>query len=40
MNRTNRSRLLVTEGDHLVGILSLKDLLQFFSLKVELESQA
>ncbi len=40
MNRTNNSRLLVTEGDRLVGILSLKDLLQFFSLKVELESQA
>ena len=39
MNRTNNSRLLVTEGDRLVGILSLKDLLQFFSLKVELESQ-
>ena len=38
MNRTSTSRLLVTEGDKLVGILSLKDLLQFFSLKVELES--
>jgi Zn-dependent protease/predicted transcriptional regulator len=38
MSRTNKSRLLITEGDHLVGILSLKDLLQFFSLKVELES--
>jgi Zn-dependent protease/predicted transcriptional regulator len=37
MSRTNRSRLLVTEGDKLVGVLSLKDLLQFFSLKVELE---
>jgi CBS domain-containing protein len=37
MNRTNRSRLLVIEGDNLVGILSLKDLLQFFALKVELE---
>ncbi len=39
MNRNNTSRLLITEGDRLVGILSLKDLLQFFSLKVELESQ-
>ena len=39
MNRTSTSRLLVTEGDKLVGILSLKDLLQFFSLKVELESR-
>jgi Zn-dependent protease len=40
MNRTNRSRLLVTEGDRLIGILSLKDLLQFFALKVELEPQS
>ncbi len=40
MSRTNSSRLLVTEGDQLVGILSLKDLLQFFSLKVELEQQS
>jgi Zn-dependent protease len=40
MSRTNRSRLLITEGDRLVGILSLKDLLQFFALKVELEPQA
>ncbi len=40
MSRTNSSRLLVTEGDRLVGILSLKDLLQFFSLKVELEEKA
>ena len=39
MSRTSKSRLLVTQGDHLLGILSLKDLLQFFSLKVELESQ-
>jgi Zn-dependent protease/predicted transcriptional regulator len=37
MSRTNSSRLLVTEGDRLVGVLSLKDLLQFFALKVELE---
>lgn len=37
MNRTGASRLLVTEGDRLVGILTLKDLLQFFALKMELE---
>jgi len=30
------SRLLVAEGDRLLGILTLKDLLAFFSLKVEL----
>jgi Zn-dependent protease/predicted transcriptional regulator len=39
MSRTSNSRLLVTQGDRLLGILALKDLLQFFSLKVELESQ-
>lgn len=37
MNSTGLSRLLVVEGDRLVGILSLKDLLAFLSLKVELE---
>ena len=31
------SRLLVTEGDRLVGVLSLKDLMEFLSMKVELE---
>ncbi|HUF84626.1 MAG TPA: site-2 protease family protein [Acidimicrobiia bacterium] len=40
MSRTGRSRLLVAEGDHLLGILSLKDLLKFFSLKMELEEAA
>jgi Zn-dependent protease/CBS domain-containing protein len=37
MQRTGSSRLLVTEGDHLVGIISLKDLLRFLNLKLELE---
>jgi CBS domain-containing protein len=37
MNRTGASRLLVVEGDHLVGIITLKDMLKFLSLKVELE---
>lgn len=40
MSRTGRSRLLVAEGDRLLGILSLKDLLKFFSLKMELEEAA
>ncbi len=39
MQRKGSSRLLVTEGEHLVGILSLKDLLQFLSLKIELEGE-
>jgi Zn-dependent protease/CBS domain-containing protein len=37
MNQTGLSRLLVAEGGRLLGILTLKDLLAFFSLKVELE---
>lgn len=37
MNRTGSSRLLVTEGDRLIGIISLKDLLGFLSRKVELD---
>jgi hypothetical protein len=38
MRLTGSSRLLVAEGDRLVGILSLKDLLSFLHLKIELES--
>ncbi|MBN1542530.1 site-2 protease family protein [candidate division KSB1 bacterium] len=38
MNRTGASRLMVVEGDRLVGIISLKDLLKFFELKVELDN--
>jgi CBS domain-containing protein len=37
MQRSGSSRLLVTEGDRLVGIVSLKDLLRFLDLKLELE---
>jgi len=37
MSRSGLSRLMVVDGDRLVGILSLKDLLDFFSLKIELE---
>jgi Zn-dependent protease/CBS domain-containing protein len=40
MQRSGRSRLLVTEADRLVGILSLKDLLHFLNLKLELEGQS
>ncbi len=38
MNRNQASRLMVVEGDRLLGVLTLKDLLQFFSLKIELDS--
>jgi Zn-dependent protease/CBS domain-containing protein len=37
MNQTGSSRLMVTEGKRLAGIISLKDLMKFFELKVELE---
>lgn len=37
MRRSGSSRLIVTEGNRLVGIVSLKDLLRFLSLKLELE---
>jgi Zn-dependent protease len=38
MQRTGSSRLLVMEGNRLVGIISLKDLLSFLHLKIELEN--
>ena len=37
MSRTGTDRLLVVEDGRLVGIITLKDLLEFLSLKVELE---
>jgi Zn-dependent protease/CBS domain-containing protein len=39
MQRTGSSRLLVLDGDRLVGIVSLKDLLRFLNLKLELENR-
>jgi Zn-dependent protease/predicted transcriptional regulator len=39
MSRTNNSRLLVVEGEHLVGIVTLKDLLKFLNLKLDLEGE-
>jgi len=37
MQRGGTGRLLVTDGDRLVGIVSLKDFLRFLDLKLELE---
>ncbi len=37
MNQNRNSRLMVVDGDRLVGIVSLKDMLKFLSLKMELE---
>jgi CBS domain-containing protein len=39
MNRTGNSRLLVVDGDHLVGIITLKDMLKFLNLKMDLEGR-
>jgi Zn-dependent protease/predicted transcriptional regulator len=39
MNKTGNSRLMVTEGNHLVGVIALKDMLRFLALKVELEEK-
>jgi Zn-dependent protease/CBS domain-containing protein len=39
MNRTGNSRLMVVEGDHLVGIITLKDMLRFLDLKMDLEGR-
>ncbi len=38
MSRSKNSRLLVVEEGRLLGVLTLKDLLDFLSLKLELES--
>jgi Zn-dependent protease/predicted transcriptional regulator len=37
MSETGKSRLLVTEGSRLVGVVALKDMLRFLALKVDLE---
>ncbi len=37
MQRTEKSRLLVVDGDRLLGVLTLKDMLKFLSLKMDLE---
>lgn len=37
MNRTGVSRMLVLDQDRLVGIVALKDLVKFLSLKLEIE---
>jgi Zn-dependent protease len=37
MNRSQNTRLLVTEGERLVGVITLRDLLRFLSVKLDLE---
>jgi Zn-dependent protease len=38
MNSTGNSRLMVVEGNRLLGVISLKDMLQFMALKLDLEA--
>jgi Zn-dependent protease/CBS domain-containing protein len=37
MNRTRNSRLMVVEGDKLVGLIALKDIMNFLSIKLDLD---
>jgi signal-transduction protein with cAMP-binding, CBS, and nucleotidyltransferase domain len=37
MSQRGVSRLMVVSGDRLLGMVTLKDLLQLLSLKIELE---
>jgi Zn-dependent protease/predicted transcriptional regulator len=37
MSRNNASRLMVVQGDKLVGVIALKDMMRLLSLKVDLE---
>ncbi len=37
MNKTKQSRLMVVDGDHLLGIITLKDMLKYLSTKLDLE---
>lgn len=39
MQRTGLSRLLVTSGDRLVGVLALRDLLNYLSVRLDLASE-
>jgi len=37
MKRAGASRLMVVDGGRLVGVVTLKDMLEFLSLKIELD---
>lgn len=39
MRRTGTSRLMVVEGDRLVGVITLRDILGFLSLKLDLDKE-
>lgn len=37
MRKTGKSRMMVTRGEELMGVIALKDMLDFLSLKIDLE---
>jgi CBS domain-containing protein len=37
MNRTRNSRLMVVEGSKLIGLIALKDIMNFLSIKLDLD---
>jgi Zn-dependent protease/CBS domain-containing protein len=37
MNRTRNSRLMVVDGDKLIGLIALKDIMNFLSIKLDLD---
>ena len=39
MNNCGSGRLMVTEGDHLLGVLALKDLMGMLAAKLDLEGR-
>ncbi len=39
MDRTGNSRLMVVDEERLVGIVTIKDILKFLDLKIDLEGQ-
>jgi CBS-domain-containing membrane protein len=38
MHRSNTGRMMVVKGGRLIGIIALKDLLAFLSMKIDLEA--
>ncbi len=40
MHRTGNSRLIVAEGQQVVGVIALKDLLRFLSMKIDLDEKS
>jgi CBS domain-containing protein len=39
MRNAGRTRLMVTEDSRLIGVLTLRDLLSFLALKIDLEGE-